>query len=382
QYIFGSGLIRSPDSTGSIPGEGTFINSPFSFLPPFHRLELMSSSSSSSTPLPTPGLPWVEKYRPTDLFDIVGNEPAMQRLRAMAEDRHMPNLLLSGPPGCGKTTSVMCLARALLGTDLVKTAVLELNASDDRGIDVVRNRIKTFAQQKISMPTGGCQQKIVILDEADSMTEAAQQAMRRTMEIHSATTRFALACNQSTKIIEPIQSRCAIVRFSRLKDSDILYQVKKVAKEEGVDLHDDGLEALIFTAEGDMRAALNNLQSTATGFGAVTKENVFKVCDQPQPGELKKAAFDCVNNNWASAFDRLDKITAQGYSIGDIVGTLERVVRNLAPEEMKEAIKIEFLKEIAMCRLRMAEGLQTRIQLSGLIAGMCAASDNLHQMQQ
>ncbi|KAF4724365.1 Subunit of heteropentameric Replication factor C (RF-C) [Perkinsus olseni] len=342
---------------------------------------MASTASSSSAPAGV-GLPWVEKYRPRDLSDVVGNEPAMQRLRAMAEDRHMPNLLLSGPPGCGKTTSVMCLARALLGDDLVKTAVLELNASDDRGIDVVRNRIKTFAQQKISMPAGGCQQKIVILDEADSMTEAAQQAMRRTMEIHSSTTRFALACNQSTKIIEPIQSRCAIVRFTRLKDSDICTQVKRVAEVERVELRDDGLEALIFTAEGDMRAALNNLQSTATGFGVVTKENVFKVCDQPQPGELKQATFDCVKNDWCSAFDRLNKITTQGYSIGDIVGTLERVIRNLAPEELNEAMKIEFLKEIAMCRMRMSEGLQSRVQLSGLVASMCAASDNLHQMQQ
>ncbi|KAF4656295.1 Subunit of heteropentameric Replication factor C (RF-C) [Perkinsus olseni] len=348
------------------------------------------ASTASSAPAAVVGLPWVEKYRPRDLTDVVGNEPAMQRLRAMAEDRHMPNLLLSGPPGCGKTTSlsrvlfsVMCLARALLGDDLVKTAVLELNASDDRGIDVVRNRIKTFAQQKISMPAGGCQQKIVILDEADSMTEAAQQAMRRTMEIHSSTTRFALACNQSTKIIEPIQSRCAIVRFTRLKDSDISTQVKRVAEVEKVQLHDDGLEALIFTAEGDMRAALNNLQSTATGFGVVTKENVFKVCDQPQPGELKQATFDCVKNDWCRAFDRLNKITTQGYSIGDIVGTLERVIRNLAqPEELSEAMKIEFLKEIAMCRMRMSEGLQSRVQLSGLVAAVCAASDNLHQMQQ
>jgi len=156
----------------------------------------------------------VEKYRPVLIHDVVGNQEAVSRLQVIADQGNLPNMILTGPPGTGKTTSVHCLARALLGASY-KDAVLELNASDDRGIDVVRNRIKMFAQQKVTLPPGA--HKIVILDEADAMTTGAQQALRRIMEIYSSSTRFALACNISSKIIEPIQSRCAVIRFTKLR---------------------------------------------------------------------------------------------------------------------------------------------------------------------
>jgi replication factor C subunit 2/4 len=175
-----------------------------------------------------------------------------------------------------------------------QNAVLELNASDARGIDVVRNKIKMFAQKKVTLPPG--KHKIIILDEADSMTAAAQQALRRTMEIYSNTTRFALACNNSTKIIEPIQSRCAILRFAKLKDEEILLRLQQVCEAENVGYSADGLEAIIFTAEGDMRNALNNLQSTHSGFGYVNSENVYKVCDQPHPTRVKKMLEEYVHD--------------------------------------------------------------------------------------
>ena len=315
---------------------------------------------------------WVEKYRPRDLFDVVGNEPAMDRLRGLAATGSMPNLILAGPPGCGKTTSVLALARALLGEEYVKNGVLEMNASDDRGIDVVRGKIKQFAQQKVTLPEG--RQKLVILDEADSMTEAAQQAMRRVMEIYSTTTRFALACNQSTKIIEPIQSRCAIVRFTKLADAEVLSRVKHVADKEGVACTDGGLEALVFTAEGDMRNALNNLQSTFTGFGSVTRENVFKVCDQPHPQAIQAVIKACLAKDWAQGFDRLAELHQKGYSCGDIVGTLLRLLKSF---DMREDVKIEFIREVSVTHLRVVDGVSSLTQLGGMIARMCTAADNL-----
>ena len=175
--------------------------------------------------------PWIEKYRPEFLKDVVGNSEAVQRLAAIAQVGNLPNIILTGPPGIGKTSSILCLAREMLG-DIYKNAVLELNASDARGIDVVRNKIKMFAQKKVTLPPG--RHKIIILDEADSMTASAQQALRRTMEIYSSTTRFALACNNSTKIIEPIQSRCAILRFSRLQDVEILTRLQQVCTAEKI----------------------------------------------------------------------------------------------------------------------------------------------------
>jgi replication factor C subunit 2/4 len=245
---------------------------------------------------------------------------------------------LQGPPGTGKTTSVLCLARAMLGPSY-KEAVLELNASDERGIDVVRTRIKTFAQKKVTLPPG--RHKLVILDEADSMTKGAQQALRRTMEIYSPTTRFALACNNSTKIIEPIQSRCAILRYGRLTDKEVATRLVQVSTAEGIAYDNSGLEALIFTAEGDMRNALNNLQSTSAGFGLVTMDNVYRVCDQPHP---KKVAgmFACVlKGDTVGAVKVVTELWDAGYSALDIVSTVFKVAKTL---DTGESLKLDLVQ--------------------------------------
>jgi replication factor C subunit 2/4 len=205
------------------------------------------------------------------------------------------------------------------------------------------------------------------------MTSAAQQALRRTMELYSHTTRFALACNASEKVIEPLQSRCAIVRFSRLSDAELLSRLLAVAEAERVPTVPGGLEAIVFTADGDMRQALNNLQATFSGFGLVDAENVFKVCDQPHPlaaGEaLRLAASGRVDDAYAAVKALFDK----GYSAMDIIGTLFRVVKGMDDVAVPEALKLGFIREIGFAHARAGDGVNSLLQLAGaLCVRVCA----------
>ncbi|KAF3203455.1 replication factor C subunit 4 [Orbilia oligospora] len=295
-------------------------------------------------------LPWVEKYRPRFLDEIVGNTETVERLKIIAKDGNMPHVIISGMPG-----------------NTYKEAVLELNASDERGIDVVRNRIKGFAQKKVTLPPG--RQKIVILDEADSMTSGAQQALRRTMEIYSSTTRFAFACNQSNKIIEPLQSRCAILRYARLTDQQLLKRLMEICAAEDVKYSDEGLAALIFSAEGDMRQAVNNLQSTVAGFGFVNGDNVFKVVDSPHPVAVQAMIKACYEGKIDQALETLRELWDKGYSAVDLISTMFRVTKTI--DTLSEHSKLEFIKEIGFTHMRILEGVGTHLQLQGCIARLC-----------
>lgn len=254
------------------------------------------------------------------------------------------------------------MANQLLG-DKAKDGVLELNASDDRGIDTVRDKIKSFASKKLTLPEG--RHKIIILDEADSMTEAAQQALRLVISNYSNTTRFALACNDSTKIIEPIQSRCVILRFSRLETKEITERLIKVMNIEGVEYDQEGLNVLALSAEGDMRHGLNNLQSTVVGFGKVTKENVYRVVDIPKPEEIQDVVSGCETFDLDKVLWRLDNLIQEGYTALDIVGSL---TREIELKEIDEIKKIRALKELTISKMKALDGIVGKDHLYGLVA--------------
>jgi len=203
------------------------------------------------------------------------------------------------------------------------------------------------------------------------MTAGAQQTMRRTMEKFSNSTRFALACNHSTKIIEPIQSRCAILRYTRLTDEQITQRLLDVVEAEKIVYDNKGLEAVVFTAEGDMRQALNNLQATATGFGNISTDNVFKVCDQPHPVTIQAMVQACIDCNVELAIQTIVNLSKDGYAPVDVISTLFRVVKAF---DMNEALKLKFIKEIGQFHMYCVSGMSSLVQLTGMVASLCVVA--------
>ena len=216
----------------------------------------------------------------------------------------MPHLLFAGPAGTGKTTSAIALAKELFG-ELWKHNLHELNASDERGIDVVRGKIKEFAR---TAPLGEDGFKIIFLDEADALTGAAQAALRRTMEKYSRTCRFVMSCNFSSKIIEPIQSRCAVFRFRPIKAEDVERYLKFVSGKEGLKVEKEGYESLTYLAQGDLRRAINSLQMAAAAKTVINADVVYQAVAAARPEEVKAALEMALENNFAGARERLDTL--------------------------------------------------------------------------
>ena len=237
---------------------------------------------------------WTEKYRPQKLSDVVGQRDIVERLSSYVRSKNLPHLMFAGPAGVGKTTSALAMAKEMYG-ETWRNNFIELNASDERGIDVVRGKIKEFAR---TAPLGGADFKIIFLDEADALTQDAQAALRRTMERFSRNCRFVLSCNYSSKIIEPIQSRCAIFRFRPVKAEDIKHHLQVVAKKEGVKIDDAALDAIVHVGEGDMRKSINSLQVAATIGKDVTIDVVYQATGNARPDEV----VDMVNTALAGDF--------------------------------------------------------------------------------
>ncbi|MFH1821673.1 MAG: replication factor C small subunit [Methanobacteriota archaeon] len=305
---------------------------------------------------------WTEKYRPKKLADIVGQQEIVDRLQSFVEKKSLPHLLFAGPAGTGKTTAALCIARELFG-DAWRQNFLELNASDERGIDTVRTRVKNYAR---NMPIGEMPYKIILLDESDALTNDAQNALRRTMEMFTHITRFILDCNYSSRIIEPIQSRCAIFRFRRLTDKDIEQMFKRIAREEKLSLAPEAINAITYVSGGDMRKAINILQAAATLGKKVTEKTIYEVSAAAKPEEVRQMMELALSGKFEDARTKLQELLIdKGLAGEDIMGQVHREIFGLKLPELK---KVELIDKVGEFSFRLVQGANERIQLEAMLA--------------
>lgn len=305
---------------------------------------------------------WAEKYRPKRLDEIINQKHVVERIKVFVKEKNIPHLLFAGPPGSGKTTLALVIARELYGEHW-RQNILELNASDARGIDVIRGQVKDFARTKA---IGDVPYKIIILDEADNLTSDAQQALRRTMESFTNVSRFILICNYSSKIIEPIQSRCAVFRFRALDDGDVKRFIERIAKGEKLNVTEDAIKAIIYLAEGDLRKTANLLQAAASLGKKITEDVIYEVSSRARPDDVRKMLETVLKGDFVKARGMLQEMMfKKGLSGDDILSEIHRQIFSL---QLPEEAKVELVEKCGEYQFRISQGGNEFIQMTALLA--------------
>jgi replication factor C small subunit len=305
---------------------------------------------------------WIEKYRPSRLADIVGQDEIVERLSSYVKSGNLPHLLFTGSAGVGKTTAAVTLAREFF-RDSWQMNFREMNASDERGIDVVRNQIKQFAR---TTPLGDATFKILFLDEADALTTDAQAALRRTMESYAQTCRFILSCNYSSKIIDPIQSRCAIYRFKPLGAEAVKEEVRRIAGKEGLSITAGAMDAIVYIAQGDMRKAINALQGGAIISATIDEKMIYAITSTARPDEINELLGLSLAGDFDAAESLLNHLLHErGIAPNELIN---QCYRALVKRDMNRSLKVQLIDHIGETDFRLSEGANSDIQLEALIA--------------
>ncbi|KAF8103174.1 hypothetical protein N665_0188s0127 [Sinapis alba] len=317
--------------------------------------------------------PWVEKYRPQSLDDVAAHRDIVDTIDRLTNENKLPHLLLYGPPGTGKTSTILAVARKLYGPKY-RNMILELNASDDRGIDVVRQQIQDFASTQ-SFSLGKSSVKLVLLDEADAMTKDAQFALRRVIEKYTKSTRFALIGNHVNKIIPALQSRCTRFRFAPLDPVHVSQRLKHVIEAEGLDVSESGLAALVRLSNGDMRKAMNILQSTHMASEKISEEEVYLCTGNPLPRDIEQISHWLLNEPFAESYKKISEMkTRKGLAIVDIVREVTMFVFKI---KMPSDVRVQLINDLADIEYRLSFGCNDKLQLGAIISTFTHARSTL-----
>ncbi|KAJ7642750.1 P-loop containing nucleoside triphosphate hydrolase protein [Mycena polygramma] len=318
-------------------------------------------AADKDRPFDNDNLPWVEKYRPVTLDDVVSHKDITGTIEKFIEKNRLPHLLFYGPPGTGKTSTILAVARRIYGSEYRKQ-ILELNASDDRGIDVVREQIKQFAETRTLFSKG---YKLIILDEADMMTQQAQAALRRVIEQYTKNVRFCIICNYVNKIAPAIQSRCTRFRFSPLPIVEVEKRLDSVIDAEQVKLTPDGKAALLKLSKGDMRRALNVLQACHAAYDLTGETEIYNCTGNPHPGDIETIVNSMLSDEFTTSYTRITTMKMErGLALQDLLTGAYDYIESL---ELKPHARIYLLDHLATTEHRLSTGASEKIQLTALL---------------
>jgi replication factor C subunit 3/5 len=307
-------------------------------------------------------MPWIEKYRPSNFKDIISHDEIINTFDKLISSKKFPHTIFFGPPGTGKTSTIIACAKEIYGNNY-KTMVLELNGSDDRGIKVVREQIKDFSEYNQLFYRGV---KLVILDEADSMTYDAQFALRRVIENYTHNTRFCLICNYITKLIPALQSRCITFRFGNINDSDCKEKLSEILNNEGVKYNDKGINSILQISNGDMRKSINLLQCVVMATKEINEKNVYKCAGEPTPKIFDTMLNYLTSNNFKETYDYINEIRINyGLSLIDLIKRIDKFIFNLKLDDIQLC---ELITDLSKIENNLSNEGTDEIQLASMIA--------------